>query len=215
MDGTLVDSNALHAEAWQRTFQHFGIDVTFDQALRQIGKGGDQLLPVFVPPADLHRLAEPIKEYRKNLFEEEYFHKVKPFPCCRELLVKMKQAGLRVAVASSASKDDLAKLKRIAGITDLVEHETSNDDANQSKPSPDIFKAALERLQIEPSQAIALGDTPWDIQAAKRAGLPTVAVTSGGWTEQELKDAGAVEIYEDVTALTLRFANSCFAIHTR
>jgi phosphoglycolate phosphatase-like HAD superfamily hydrolase len=93
----------------------------------------------------------------------------------------MKDFGLRVAVASSASKTDLTKLKGIAMITDLVEEETSKDDADKSKPSPDIFQATLQRLQIDPSQALALGDTPWDIQAAAKAGISTVAVASGGW----------------------------------
>ena len=210
MDGTLVDSNALHARAWQDTFEHFGIQVSFDEALHQIGKGGDQLIPVFVAEEDVPRLEEPIKQYRKTLFETQYFDKIKAFPGCRDLLIKMKNAGLRVALASSASQSDLAKLKEIAGITDLVEQETSKDDAHNSKPSPDIFQATLERLKLDPLHAIALGDTPWDIQAAGKAGLSTVAVTSGGWKEEELKEAGAIEVYQNVGTLAINFDRSAF-----
>ncbi|AXC10412.1 putative phosphatase [Acidisarcina polymorpha] len=208
MDGTLVDSNALHAEAWSRTFAHFGIVVGFDEALHQIGKGGDQIIPTFVSRESLPRLEKPIKEYRSSLFHREYFNRIKAFPGSRELLLKMRAVGLRIAVASSSEKDDLEKLKEIAGIADLVEKETSSDDANQSKPEPDIFQAALDRLGVQPAEAIALGDTPWDIEAASKAGVPTIAVTSGGWTEEELLQAGAIEVYKDVHEISEMFTKS-------
>jgi HAD superfamily hydrolase (TIGR01509 family) len=210
LDGTLLDSNGLHAEAWQRTFEHFDYKVTFDEALHQIGKGGDQLVPVFVPEKDRERLQKPIEEYRKELFHAEYFDKVRAFPDARQLLQKMKERGLRIAIASSASKEDLERLKNIADITDLVEKETSSDDAGTSKPAPDIFQAALNRLHIEASESLALGDTPWDIQAGLKAGIKTVAVTCGGWTEQQLKDAGAIEVYQDPMELKQRFDTSAF-----
>ena len=210
LDGTLLDSNALHAEAWQRTFQHFGYQVTFDEVLHQIGKGGDHLVPVFVPGKDRQRLQKPIEEYRKNLFHSEYFDKVKPFPAARELLRKMKEYGLRIAIASSASEEDLAKLEKIADITDLVEKETSSDDASTSKPAPDIFQVALDRLHIKALESLALGDTPWDVQAGLKAGLKTVAVTCGGWTEQHLRKAGAIEVYRDPSDLEQQFDKSAF-----
>jgi len=210
MDGTLVDSNALHAEAWHRTFQRFGFSVSFQQALRQIGKGGDQLIPVFVPEPDLERLRKPIEEYRKNLFETEYFPRVTAFPSARQLLLRMKASGLRIAIASSASKEDLVRLKEIASIADLAEEETSNDDAEHSKPSPDIFLAALQRLALKPEQTLALGDTPWDIESARNAGIATVALTSGGWSEDELWEAGASEVYRGAAHLLEQFQNSAF-----
>ena len=210
LDGTLLDSNGLHAEAWQRTFEHFGYKVTFDEALHQIGKGGDQLIPVFVPEKDRERLQKPIEEYRKKLFHTEYFDRVRPFPDARQLLQKMKERDLRIAIASSAIKEDLERLKRIADISDLVEKETSSDDAETSKPAPDIFQAALDRLHIEASETLALGDTPWDIKAGLKAGLKTVAVTCGGWTKQELEDAGAIEVYRDPTELKQQFDTSAF-----
>jgi HAD superfamily hydrolase (TIGR01509 family) len=210
LDGTLLDSNALHAEAWQKAFEHFGISTDFDQVLHQIGKGGDHLIPVFVPKTDRERLEKPLEEYRKKLFQTEYLPRVRPFPEARDLLVKMRGAGIRIAIASSANKDDLKKFKEIASITDLVDEETSADDADSSKPAPDIFQATLERLALPADHVLALGDTPWDIQAAGEAKIRTVALTSGGWTEQELREAGAVEVYRDVEELTKKFEASAF-----
>ncbi len=211
LDGTLLDSNALHAEAWQKAFEHFGIETDFDEVLHQIGKGGDHLIPVFVPEPERERLTKPLEEYRKNLFEAEYLPRVKAFPGARELLLKMKSAGIRIAIASSANKNDLKKFKEIASITDLVNEETSADDADSSKPAPDIFQATLERLALPANEVLALGDTPWDIQAAGKAGIKTVAVTSGGWSEQELREAGAIEVYRDAEELTKNFDRSVFS----
>jgi len=210
LDGTLLDSNALHAEAWQRTLNHFGYTVSSDEALHQIGKGGDQLIPVFVPESDRHLLQKPIEDFRKALFHSQYFDKVKPFPDARELLQKMKEAGLRIAIASSASREDIARLEEIANISGLVDKETSSDDAERSKPAPDIFQATLNQLQLQASDCLALGDTPWDIQSAAKAGIRTVALTCGGWTEQQLGEAGACEVYRDPEHLLERFEQSVF-----
>jgi HAD superfamily hydrolase (TIGR01509 family) len=186
LDGTLLDSNEVHAAAWRLAFAAFGIQVTLDELIHQIGKGGDQLIPVFVPKKDLERFQQPIEEYRKKVFHEQYFDKIKAFPDACGLLQKMKDHGLRIAIASSASEEDLEKLEKIADISDLVEKEISCDDAQTSKPAPDIFQAALDRLHLEPADCIALGDTPWDVEAAQRAGIQTVTVTCGGWTAEQL-----------------------------
>jgi HAD superfamily hydrolase (TIGR01509 family) len=211
IDGTLVDSNTLHAEAWMRTFAKFGYNFSLDDLLHQIGKGGDQLIPHYIPSDQLPQLKEPMEKYRKELFHAEYFGRIRPFPGARALLQKMRAAGLRVAVATSASREDLGKLKEIARINDLVEEETTRDDAAQSKPHPDIFNATLDRLKVQPSEAMALGDTPWDIEAAKRAGMSTVAVMNGGWTKEQLFSAGAIAAYKDVAELADRFEQSEFS----
>ncbi|HEY6990250.1 MAG TPA: HAD family hydrolase [Bryobacteraceae bacterium] len=210
IDGTLVDSNVLHAEAWVRAFAHFGYRFSLDDVLHQIGKGGDQLIPHYVPSDRLADLEEPIKKFRKDLFHEQYFDRIKAFPGSRALIEKMRRAGLRIALASSADKEDLGRLKRIAQIEDLVEEETAGEDADKSKPHPDIFKAALDRLRVDSSEAMALGDTPWDIEAAAKAGLPTVAVTSGGWAEDQLRTAGAIAVYKGVAEIAERFERSEF-----
>lgn len=213
LDGTLLDSNAQHAQSWQRAFEHFGISTTFDQVVHQIGKGGDNILPVFVPEPDRERLKKPLEDYRKQLFHQEYLPHIKPFPGARDLLLKLKAAGVRIAIASSAKKDDLKIFKEIANITDLVDTETSSDDAEHSKPAPDIFQSTLDRLQLPPDRVLALGDTPWDIESASKAGIKTVAVTSGGWSDDDLRDAGAIEVYGSVAQILENFDCSAFAGH--
>jgi HAD superfamily hydrolase (TIGR01509 family) len=211
LDGTLIDSNAQHAKAWQKAFQHFGIFTTFDQVVHQIGKGGDHLIPVFVPEADRDRLEKPLEEYRKQVFREEYLPSIKAFAGARELLLKFKAVGIRVAIASSSNKEDLQTLKKTAQITDLVDEETSADDAKHSKPAPDIFEATLARLKLPANHVLALGDTPWDVKAAGKANIRIVAVTSGGWSEKDLRDAGALEVYTSVADVLKNFDYSAFS----
>ena len=208
MDGTLIDSNALHAGSWQRAFEKFGIDVSFDTALHQIGKGGDHLLPVFVPEDQVETTGKAIEKYRKDLFEREYLSRVQAFPKVRQLVERMKEAGLTIAMASSAGKDELQKYKKIAGIDDLIEEETTSEDAEESKPSPDIFAAALKRVGVKAEEAVSLGDTPYDAEASAKCGIRTVGVTSGGWSKEELKKAGCVEVYEDAADLLAHFDSS-------
>lgn len=212
IDGTLVNSNVLHAKCWVQAFEHFGYHVGLSEVLRQIGKGGDQLLPHFIAEDHLKALEEPIKKYRKRLFEEKYIDRIEPFPAVRSLLQRMRGAGLRIALASSSDRDHMARLKEIAQITDLVEEETSSADAERSKPNPDIFEAAIDRLGVTSSQCLALGDTPWDIEAALMAGVATVAVTSGGWSRAALNDSGAIAVYADVADLLAKFDSSPFAV---
>ena len=137
--------------------------------------------------------------------------RIVPFSDARRLLERMRQEGLRIAVASSSDKEDLQAFLMLLKIHDLVEENTTADDAEKSKPSPDIFKAALDRLEIKPDEAVVLGDTPWDIEAATKAGVPAIAVTCGGWTEEDLKAAGAIEVYRDPADLLRRFESSALA----
>src|SRR5579884_2116625 len=146
IDGTLLDSVDLHAQAWQDAFRHFGYEIPFSEIRSQIGKGGDQLLPVFLSPADLKQKGKDIQDYRSSLFKERYLSEIKPFPCVRELFQKIKANGQAVALASSAKEDELKQFEKIARIDDLIEVETSSADASKSKPHPDIFEAALDRL---------------------------------------------------------------------
>ena len=208
IDGTLVESNWLHAEAWQRAFAGMGIALEKEDVRRQIGKGGDEFIPVYVPWWKRRQVEEPLKAYRKFIFEQDYLSKVKALPGARELLVRVKAAGIRVALASSADKDELQIYKRIVGIEDLVEEETSADDARKSKPHPDIFQAALARLKLPAKKCMALGDTPYDAEAAGLAGMRTIGVTTGGWSREELMAAGCVEAYESVAELLEKFEES-------
>jgi HAD superfamily hydrolase (TIGR01509 family) len=208
IDGTLVESNWLHAAAWQVAFAAMGIELELEDVRRQIGKGGDELIPVFVSWWKRDQVKEPLETYRKFVFQHDCLPQVKPLPKVREFLLKLKEAGIKVALSSSASKEDLLAYKRIAHMEDLIDEETSADDADKSKPHPDIFDATLRKLKLPASKCIALGDTPYDAEAAGKAGLGTIGVTTGGWSRKELLAAGCAEVYESVAELLERFEQS-------
>lgn len=212
MDGTLVDSVDFHAEAWQRAFAQFGYDVPFEKVRSQIGKGGDELMPVFVPKKDLKRIGEDMEKWRAELFRREYLPRVKAFPKVRELFERLKQDGWKLALASSSNKKDLEQYKKIANIGDLLEANTSADDAERSKPHPDIFAAALEHLGgVKPEEAVVIGDTPYDAEAAGKLGIrERIGVLCGGFPEEDLRKAGCTAIYRDPADLLERYAESVF-----
>jgi HAD superfamily hydrolase (TIGR01549 family) len=212
IDGTLVDSVDLHARAWQEAFRHFGREVEFEQVRHQIGKGGDQLMPVFFSAEELERFGEEMEKFRGDLYKREYISRVRAFPQVRELFERISRDGKRIALASSAKKDELKVYKELARITDLVEEETSADDAEKSKPHPDIFEAALAALgDVQPDEAIVIGDTPYDATAAGKAGLRTIGVLCGGFPEAELRTAGCTDIYRDPADLLARYDASPLA----
>ena len=211
IDGTLVDSNALHAESWRRCFEHFGIQLGLDEAWRQIGKGGDQVIPTFVPEQDRERLEEPIKKLRKEIIERDYKERIVCFGKARELLVRVRESGMRIALATSAGEEDLEFYGNLVGMNDLIEKASSSADAKQSKPEPDIFAAALKKVGLEARDAIALGDTPYDVEAAGKLGIPVIGLTSGGWKRDDLLAAGCVEVYRDPADLLLNFDTSVLA----
>lgn len=208
MDGTLVESNWLHAEAWQKAFAAIGIELEREDVRRQIGKGGDELIPVYVPWWKRRQVEEALKAYRKFIFQQDYLAQVKAFAGARDLLARAKAEGIRVALASSADKEELQVYKKIVGIEELVEKETSASDADRSKPHPDIFTAALGRLKLPAKKCMALGDTPYDAEAAGLAGIRTIGVTTGGWSRDQLMSAGCVEVYESVAELLEKFEQS-------
>jgi len=212
IDGTLVDSVDLHARAWQETFRHFGREVEFEKVRHQIGKGGDQLMPVFFSAEELERFGEEMEKYRGRLFKREYLPQVRPFPQVRELFERIQEDGKRIALASSAKKDELKVYKELARITDLVEEETSADDADKSKPHPDIFEAALAALgDVEAHEAIVIGDTPYDAEAAGKINLRTIGVLCGGFPEAELRAAGCTHLYRDPADLLARYEQTPLA----
>jgi HAD superfamily hydrolase (TIGR01549 family) len=211
VDGTLVDSVDLHARAWQEAFEHFGKRIDFSEIRCQIGKGGDQLMPVFLNKDELETIGHELEEFRGDLFKSKYLHEVKPFPQVRELFQVIRANGKKIALASSAKKDELKAYKRIADIEDLVMEETSASDAEKSKPHPDIFEAALSRLGAEPSEVVVVGDTPYDAEAAAKAGLVTIGVLCGGFPEAVLLRAGCAQIFHDPADLLAEFDETLIA----
>jgi phosphoglycolate phosphatase-like HAD superfamily hydrolase len=184
VDGTLVDSVDAHAHAWQDAFNAFGHDFAFEKIRSQIGKGGDQWMPVILSREEVEAQGSDIERFRAGILKARYFPTIHGFPKVRELFEKLIAANVDIVLASSAKKDELGFYKKIAGIDDLVEKETSSDDVDKSKPHPDIFEAALTLLPgIEKADIRVVGDTPYDAEAAGKIGLLTIGVLCGGFAE--------------------------------
>jgi phosphoglycolate phosphatase-like HAD superfamily hydrolase len=208
LDGTLLDSVDLHALAWHEAMTKFGHDVSFEQVRSQIGKGGDKLIPEFLSE-DAHRdHGKELEEWRGKRFKTEYLPLVRPFSAVPDLLRRVRDAGLRIAIGSSAKKDELDRYLDIARIADMVDVKTSSEDAEESKPAPDIFEIVLEKLGLEGRDAVAIGDSPYDARAAGKAKIATIGVLCGGFTEASLREAGCVEVYPGPAALFVRFEHS-------
>ena len=210
LDGTLLDSVDLHAKAWQKALQEFGHTVAYADIRSQIGKGGDQILPLYLSPEEIESRGKDLTERRGRIFKEEYLSQVKPFPGVRQLFEKVRESGQTIAIASSAKGDELKQFEELAGIADLVDVETSSADADRSKPHPDIFHAALERLGsgFSKDQIIVVGDTPHDAEGAAKAGLRTVGVRCGGFAEEDLLRSGCIAVYEGPEELYRRYADT-------
>lgn len=212
IDGTLVDSVDLHAQAWQEALAKFGHDVPFEHVRQQIGKGGDQLIPVFLTKQEQLQCGTELEEYRGKLWKSRYMSKVRPLPRVRELVQRILRDGKQIALASSAKGDELEQYKRIAHIDDLIQKETSSDDAERSKPYPDIFEAALAKLHgLDAAEAVVIGDSPYDAQAANKIGIKSIGVLSGGFPEEQLRASGYVAIYRDCADLLTHYSNSPLA----
>jgi len=212
IDGTIVDSVDLHAKAWQAAFAKFGKEISLHPIRRQIGKGADQLLPVFFSRQELDEFGKELDEYRSELFKKDYLPKVKGFPKVRELFQRIKRDRKRIALASSAKADEIETYKKIAHVDGLIESETSSADADKSKPHPDIFEAALRRLPgITLDQVIVVGDTPYDAEAAAKANLQTIGLLCGGWKEKDLRQAGCIAIYKNPADLLAHYDKSPLA----
>lgn len=202
IDGTLVDSNDVHAHAWQEAFEHFG--KRFDYALirSQMGKGGDLLVPDMLSAREIRSFGDELKAFRKELFSKTYMEQIKPFPGIREAFERLKAHGIELALGSSGEPHEVKHYIELLGIGDLIEASTSKKDAQFSKPSPEIFEAAIEQLKASDDKIAAVGDTPYDILAAHRAKIPVFAVLSGGFDREQLHKAEI--IFDDVPELVTR-----------
>ena len=210
IDGTLADSNDLHVRAWAEVFRGRRLHVTDEAIHSQIGKGADLLVPALLPGSD-ERTSEALGEAHGAVFKARYLAQVKPFPGAHDLLARTKAAGRRVVLASSASKGELDHYLSLLNARDIVETSTTIDDVVKSKPAPDIFAVALKKIGVDPSDAVAVGDSPYDVEGAGKCGLATVALRSGGFSDEELQQAGAIALYDDASALLAGFESSPLA----
>ncbi len=206
VDGTLVDSNDAHAQSWVEALAEHGHDVPFERVRPLIGMGSDKVLPAASGLDVESEEGERITERRKQIFKERHVPRLRAFPGVRALLERMRADGLELVVASSATEEDLKPLLEIAGAEELIERSTSSDDAEESKPDPDIVRAALASSGLPADQVLMIGDTPYDVAAGARAGVGVIALRCGGWTAEEL--AGALAVYEDPADLLAGYESS-------
>src|SRR5947199_2021448 len=198
IDGTLVDSNELHVDSWDCAFRRFGKQFPREKLRAQIGKGSDQYLPEFLTPDEIDRFGKELDDYRSDLFRKEYLPKVRPFPKVRELFQRIRDDHKQIVLASCGKKAETEYYVKLLKIENLIESYTSGHDADNSKPAPDIFAASLKKLGgISPADAVAVGDTRFDIEAAAKAGMKTIAFLCGGTSGSVLREAGAIAIYSD------------------
>lgn len=205
IDGTLVDSNDLHTAAWRETFLRFGVDLPYDRIRGQIGKGGDNLIPALLPDDLVERHGAEIERARKALFKSDYLSRVKPFPGVRTLFEGLKTGGAKIVLASSAGEEEVDFHRELLDIGNLLDGTTSADDVEHSKPCPDIFAAALDALPgIAAADAVMVGDTPYDMEAAGKLGIAAAGVLCGGFPAEVLNEAGAVRLFDGPWALPHR-----------
>ena len=198
VDGTLIDANYQHALAWYRAFRRHGIVLPLWRIHRHVGMGGDQLVPALVGEAVDEDLGDEIRETRKERYVE-LIDEVAPLEGSRELITDLKERGFTTVLASSSPQDEIDRYLDLLDARELADGWTTDDDVEATKPEPDLVRAALEKAGTD--AGVMVGDTPWDIESARKAGLETVTVITGGFSEQELRDAGAAGVYESVEEL--------------
>jgi len=195
IDGTLVDTNWFHTVSWWRAFRDVGEDVPMSRIHPLIGMGSDQLVERLIG----HDSEEATEAHSKRY--EPFKDEITAFPKAAELLKEVAKRGALVILATSSNEEDVERLQEAVGAGDAVDHVISKGDVEASKPAPDIFEAALEQMDLDPDRTMVVGDTAWDVRAAKELGLPTVGVLTGGATKEQLEDEGAVAVYADVAEL--------------
>jgi HAD superfamily hydrolase (TIGR01509 family) len=203
IDGTLIDSNAAHATAWLRALRDNGVSTDITKVRPLIGMGGDKLLPAIAGIEESSPQGRAIAARKKELFDAQ-LPWLRPTPGARVLLEYLRDQGLDTVIATSAGEKEMNALLDCAGIADLVPKRVSKDDAGESKPDPDIVCAALAMARGDLASTVMVGDTPYDIEAASRAGIPSVALRCGGhWTDHDLR--GALYIFDDPKELLDRW----------
>jgi HAD superfamily hydrolase (TIGR01509 family) len=204
VDGTLIDSNGAHAEAWTRALIEHGIQVRVSDVRRLIGMGGDKLLPAIADIDESSPRGAAVAKRKKELFKAAVPN-LQSTNGARSLLEHLRDAQIDLVVATSADDREMRALLQQGGVANLFSAHTTKDDAEESKPDPDIVRAALARANARPESTVMVGDTPYDIEAAQRAGVSTIALRCGGyWTDADLR--GAIEIHDDPKALLARYA---------
>jgi len=208
IDGTLVDSNDFHVRAWDEAFREAGYGFEPQVIHDQIGKGTDMLVPTLIPDIE-EADQEKLGDAHGRIFKGAYLDRVRAFPAARDLLLRVHEAGQQVVLASSASKEELEHYIDLLDIGEIVAETTSADDVANTKPAPDIFATALGKVApLSADEVIVVGDTPYDVEAAAKCGIGSIAVRSGKFSDEVLREAGALALYDDVAALLAGYGTS-------
>jgi HAD superfamily hydrolase (TIGR01509 family) len=205
VDGTLVDSNYLHTLAWSRAFADTGEWAPMHAIHRLVGMGGDQLVPMVLE----HPSPDAIRVRRQRFAELQ--GEVRVFPGATRLLQRTHELGLAVVLASSSPRDELDATRALLGVDDCIDAVTTADDTTRSKPRPDIFLVAMERAHLDPERVLVIGDSIWDVRAARGAGLGCIGLESGGFSRHELSEDGALAVYRDAGELCAQLRTSPIA----
>jgi HAD superfamily hydrolase (TIGR01509 family) len=210
VDGTLVDSNLAHAQAWHDAFVEAGLDgVDVERLLRLIGMGADKLLPTALGIEADSAMGKRLAKRRGEIFREQHLPRIRPQPGAGELIRTLADRGLTLAVASSAEPDELRQLLRIVGAEWLADRAATSKDVKSSKPDPDVVHAALGEIGLSPKEVVLIGDTPYDVEASRRAGIGAIALRCGGWGDADLE--GAAAVYDDPADLLAHLDESPLA----
>jgi HAD superfamily hydrolase (TIGR01509 family) len=206
IDGTLVDTNYQHALAWYYAFRQSDIILPVWKIHRSIGMGGDQLIPHLIGDEQAEEVADDVKAAEKALYLN-MIEQVEPFDGAHEFIEDLKESGHTVVLASSAKADELDYYLDLLDARELADAWTSSADVEETKPEPDLVNAALEKAGTD-DEAVMVGDTPWDVKAAKKAGIDTIAVMTGGFGADELDEAGAFAVFDSIAELRQKIADT-------
>ncbi|WP_062015104.1 HAD family hydrolase [Aureimonas sp. AU4] len=213
VDGTLVDSNDLHAQAWTKAFAEFGHLISLEDVRGRIGMGGDNLMPALIGAKAVDEDGPAISAARGRIYSASYARRVTPFADVAALFRRAKQDGWMIVIATSGDSREIEPHLDMLGVRSLVDAVTTAGDAERSKPNPDIFAAALLKVGAHAKDAIVVGDSPYDIGAASQLGIRTLAVRTGGFSDRILREAGASALYDSPADLLARYDGSLLAIH--
>jgi membrane protein len=200
IDGTLVDSNEFHIVAWDEAFRSNGFSISRHVLRQQIGKGADKLIPTLAPDSS-ESLRKTIREAHGKIFQSRFLNLVRPFPYASEFIRSLHTKAKKVLLVSSSPLKEVEYYADRLGVTRILADKVGIDDVGQSKPAPDLFETALTRAQVDPRDAIAVGDTPYDVSAAANCGIAAIAVRTGGFSERALEAASPFSIEPDIGTL--------------
>ena len=210
VDGTLVDTNYQHAIAWYRAFREHGLTIPVWKVHRHIGMGGDQIVPALAGEEFAEEHGKEVRDTEKGCYRE-LIDEVEPLPKARALLERLKEEGHTIVLASSAKEEELDDYLDMLDARELADAWTMSADVEVTKPEPDLVRAALDKGDAAAGDAVMVGDSTWDCEAAERAGVRSIAVLSGGFATRELSDAGAMAVFDSVEELLAKFEETPFA----